>query len=129
MTDAFLGAADEDPRLAALPVLDRRAHAETVDLVGEAGAARLRGRLAEQVREAFRDGADRERLALEAHALVSTAGLLGCARLSEACRDLEVAAKADAALPDRLAAARRIRDLTAEALRALDEGSGEGHPR
>ncbi|ACA15556.1 Hpt protein [Methylobacterium sp. 4-46] len=116
-----------DPRFAHLPIHDRHAYADTLDLVGEAGAARLLDRLIAQLDAAFQDGADRERVAREAHALISTSGLLGCPRLSETCRDLEEAAKAGIPLEERLAGIRRIRDLTAAALRTVRQG-GAGDP-
>ncbi|MFE1597706.1 Hpt domain-containing protein [Methylobacterium sp. ID0610] len=117
--DASTAPRDEDPRLAALPVHDGRKFADTVDLVGEDTAKRLLGRLIEQLEAAFRTGEDRAATAREAHALISTCGLLGCDRLSEACRDLEEAALAGLDLETRLPAARRIRDLTAAALLPL----------
>ncbi len=55
-------------------------------------------------------------LGREAHTLVSMAGMLGCDALSQACRDLEQAAKQGLDLGSPLAAARRIRDETLAAL-------------
>jgi HPt (histidine-containing phosphotransfer) domain-containing protein len=55
-------------------------------------------------------------LGREAHTLVSMAGMLGYDALSQACRDLEQAAKQGGDLHPLLDAARRMRDDTLTAL-------------
>ncbi|ACL56287.1 Hpt domain-containing protein [Methylobacterium nodulans] len=119
MADDPTALRDEDARITALPIHDERKYADTLDLVGEATAKRLLGRLIDQLQAAFQGDEDRAVIAREAHALISTSGLLGCDRLSELCRDLEEAAKAGLDLRGRLCTARRTRDLTAAALLAL----------
>jgi HPt (histidine-containing phosphotransfer) domain-containing protein len=121
MTDDVAGPGA--PEVEALPVLDREAHQDLRDMIGAPTVERLVLRLIELMRAAFH-GEARDAVAQEAHGLISTAGMMGCPRLAEVCRRLELAAQGGdyAGL---LAQARRTRDLTAAALSGT-AGGGSG---
>lgn len=106
------------PELEALPVFDRDAHRELRDMIGAQTVERLVLRLIALMRAAFHDEAP-EAVGREAHGLISTAGMMGCPRLAEIYRRLEVAAQEGAGHAPLLAQARRTRDLTLAALTDL----------
>jgi HPt (histidine-containing phosphotransfer) domain-containing protein len=81
------------------PSLDREVYGEVLQAIGREGMIRLLDRLAQQVARCSAkvngpSAADRDNLAKDAHALISTAGQLGFHELSEACRELEQACHA-----------------------------------
>jgi signal transduction histidine kinase/CheY-like chemotaxis protein/HPt (histidine-containing phosphotransfer) domain-containing protein len=81
------------------PSLDREVYGEVLQAIGREGMIRLLDRLAQQVARCSAkmngpSAADRDSLAKDAHALISTAGQLGFHELSEACRELEQACHA-----------------------------------
>ena len=60
--------------------------------------------------------ADRERLAEDAHAMISASGMLGFTHLSELCRDLETNCRSDRDLDASVARFAIARDLARDAL-------------
>ncbi|WP_407526671.1 Hpt domain-containing protein [Methylobacterium oryzisoli] len=111
------------PEMEALPVVDRESHQDLRDMIGVPTVERLVLRLIELMRAAFH-GEARDAVAQEAHGLISTAGMMGCPRLAEVCRRLELAAQGGQDYAALLAEARRTRDLTAAAL----SGAAPGGP-
>ncbi|SFM00402.1 Hpt domain-containing protein [Methylobacterium pseudosasicola] len=104
-------------------LVDRAALDELEGVIGTEKLARLLDRFTASLVTAF-DGADRGEAdyAREAHTLVSMSGMLGCADLSQACRNFEQTAKSGGAdLAARLADLRNLRDATVTALRNLRE--------
>ncbi|WP_375466064.1 Hpt domain-containing protein [uncultured Methylobacterium sp.] len=103
-----------------LPLLSRPALDDLGDTIGTEKLDRLIDRFTASLRTAFAEG-DRlpEDYGREAHTLISMSGMLGCERLSEGCRALEVEAKAGADLAGSLAAIRTLRDETVAALGSL----------
>jgi HPt (histidine-containing phosphotransfer) domain-containing protein len=103
--------------------LDRSVYGELLETIGREGMIRLLDRLAQQVELCTAAGTGpsqdaREKLARDAHALVSTAGQLGFQELSDACRELERASESGAELTEVLAkveaAGRRVLSEIAE---------------
>ncbi|MCJ2120743.1 Hpt domain-containing protein [Methylobacterium sp. J-001] len=104
-------------------LVDRATLDELEGVIGTDKLTRLVDRFTASLATAF-DGADRAEAdyAREAHTLVSMSGMLGCADLSQACRDFEQAVKGGGTdLAARLAALRSLRDATVAALRDLRE--------
>ncbi|MCJ2107789.1 Hpt domain-containing protein [Methylobacterium sp. E-041] len=101
------------------PVLD--------DLGGVIGAEKLRRlivRFTDSLRTAFPAGSRPPgEIAREAHTLISMSGMLGCERLSTACRALEAEAKDGADLAPALAEIRALRDETVRALEDVAQTS------
>ncbi|MEE7493391.1 PAS domain S-box protein [Methylobacterium oryzae] len=103
-------------------VLDAAVLEELSASIGAYRIERMLDLLASELNERFRsDLGDRERVARDAHAIVSAAGSLGFLGLSSLCREIETAARSDADLTpltrrlaeQRAAALRLIRDLSA----------------
>ena len=105
-----------------LPLLSRPTLDDLGGVIGSEKLQRLIGRFAASLRTAFPTG-HRESLevAREAHTLISMSGMLGCERLSEACRVLEAEARASEALAGSLSKIRILRD---ETVRALEDAAG-----
>jgi CheY-like chemotaxis protein len=83
-----------------------------VSLLGGEKTAALLERLAQQLQqfgEGGTAGAGRERIGREAHAMISSAGLLGFTRLSELCRRIEVESASGADLAPALAQMAELR--------------------
>ena len=76
------------------PVLDAAMYEEMLAMTGREMMLGLLVRLADDLRSRFGEAIGRERLAADAHAMVSGAGLLGFAHLAQVCRDLETACAA-----------------------------------
>ena len=75
-----------------VPVLDRKIHADLITIIGGDQMRRLLEHLLEMLqpgRYALIADDDREKLAREAHTLISASGMLGFIELSEASRGLE----------------------------------------
>ena len=112
-----------------LPLLSRPDLDDLGDTIGREKLDRLVVRFTLSLRTAF-DGANRpsEDYGREAHTLISMSGMLGCERLSAACRALEAEAKAGTDLAQPLAGIRALRDETVAALEdlttSLRTGSG-----
>jgi PAS domain S-box-containing protein len=90
-------AATDAVRVASEPVLDRETLAELTEMLSPSTVHSLLLRLAEQIEGGALIGPgpwEPNVLKREAHALVSSAGLLGFARLSSLCKDLERAIEA-----------------------------------
>lgn len=88
------------------PVLDVNVYESLQDLIGEKKVADLIARLANELQSRFATVADdreRERLAQDAHAMVSMAGMLGFSDLAEVCRELEEASATSHELSRQLA--------------------------
>ena len=84
-------------------------------IAGPEMCARIAGNLADELARRFVDlsGPDRDRgrLAEDAHAMISAAGMLGFTHLSDLCRDLEATCRSDrdlTALVERFAIARNL---------------------
>ena len=98
------------PFAQAEPVLDRAVFEEMLEVTGREIMLGLLVRLAADLRSRFDEAIGRERLAADAHAMVSVAGLLGFTHFAQVCRDLEQACAAQQDLESvltRLAEARR----------------------
>lgn len=99
------------------PLLSRPAFDDLGAVIGSEKLLGLVDRFVAALRTAFagegRSHADHER---EAHTLISMSGMLGCERLSLACRALELVAKQGDDLSQPLAEIRHLRDRTVEAL-------------
>ena len=108
-------------------LVDRAALDELAGVIGTEKLARLLDRFTTSLATAF-DGSDRAEAdyAREAHTLVSMSGMLGCADLSQACRDFEQSAKLGGDVTARLADLRSLRDQTVAALRDLREDTAAG---
>lgn len=113
-----------------LPLLSRPALDDLGGVIGPEKLARLLERFTATLRGAFAAGGDPAPAdcAREAHTLISMSGMLGCERLSGACRALEAQAKAGADLAPSLADIRALRDETVAALEDLAASSGTGVP-
>lgn len=108
------------PPLLSRPVLD-----DLGGVIGPEKLKRLLDRFTIALRTAFPDGGTPIDYSREAHTLISMSGMLGCERLSEACRALEAEGKeaeTQADLVPALAAIRALRDETVRALEALGAG-------
>jgi CheY-like chemotaxis protein/HPt (histidine-containing phosphotransfer) domain-containing protein len=84
------------PAAPAVEVLDREVLETMRDLLGEAKLGEMLDRLMGDLNQRFGDGAlpgDPARLAGNAHATISTAGMLGFTRLSRLCREVENACR------------------------------------
>jgi PAS domain S-box-containing protein len=105
--------------------IDRTTYDELVALIGEARVHALLGRLERLLLEGFgSDGAtDAARLATDAHALVSVAGMLGFTELSAASRDLEQACLTQNAVEDLLAQSRHLCRAALAEIIVLKRGS------
>lgn len=103
-----------------LPLLSRPALDDLGETIGREKLDRLVERFALSLRTAFAGG-DRppEDYGREAHTLISMSGMLGCERLSAACRALEAEAKAGGDLAQPLVGIRVLRDETVAALEDL----------
>lgn len=103
-----------------LPLVNRPTLDELGEVIGVEKLARLVDRFVASLGMAFegvgRTDGDHAR---EAHTLISMSGMLGCEQLSQACRGIEMSAKAGADLVAPLADARALRDRTVAALRLL----------
>ncbi len=117
--ERWLGGAAPVPTAASdepAPTLDRARHAENLALLTPETLTRLLRHFRAELADAF-TAPDRPALRREAHTLASAAGLLGFAALSQACLALESAD--EAALPARLAEARRLAAVAADEAAAL----------
>ncbi|WP_375455864.1 Hpt domain-containing protein [uncultured Methylobacterium sp.] len=112
-----------------LPLLSRPALDDLGGVIGPEKLQRLLERFTASLRGAFAGG-DRAPVdhAREAHTLISMSGMLGCERLSGACRALEAQAKAGTDLAASLADIRVLRDETVAALEGLTASSRAGVP-
>ncbi len=98
------------PSVSTEPVLDLAMYEEMLEVTGHEMMLGLLMRLAADLRSRFGEAVGRKRLAADAHAMVSGAGLLGFTGLAQVCRDLEQACAAQQDLESvlaRLAEARR----------------------
>jgi HPt (histidine-containing phosphotransfer) domain-containing protein len=77
---------------------------ELARLIGARRANELVARFRSDLCDRFADVMDRERVRRDAHAVTSTAQVLGFARLSQAARSLEKACEADEAIDAQLKA-------------------------
>lgn len=113
-----------------LPLLSRPALDDLGEVIGPEKLQRLLERFTATLRGAFAAAGDRAPVeyAREAHTLISMSGMLGCERLSGACRALEAQAKTGADLAPSLADIRALRDETVAALKGLAASSGAGAP-
>lgn len=103
-----------------LSLVDRSTLDELGGVIGAEKLARLVDRFAASLATAFEGGARTDAdYAREAHTLISMSGMLGCDPLSQACRGIEQAVKAETDLSEPLVAVRTLRDGTIAALRAL----------
>ncbi|GJE59571.1 Hpt domain-containing protein [Methylobacterium trifolii] len=103
-----------------IPLLDRATFDDLGAVIGTEKILRLADRFAASLSTAFpQDGCSGDDYAREAHTLISMSGMLGCERLSQACRMLETAAKVGADLAGPLAEIRDLRDRTIEAIAAF----------
>ena len=115
---------ESEPDLdASLQALDRAVYDSLFDLVGRERVMALLGQLAAQLTERFVgepvSTEDRARLARDAHAMISAAGVLGFLVLSGACKSLAAACAAggDIVMPlDRVRASRAMTLKTISAL-------------
>ena len=100
-----------------LPLLSRTVLDDLGGVIGSEKLQRLLVRFTDSLRTAFPlENGGPGAVAREAHTLISMSGMLGCERLSAACRDLETAAKAGGDLPSALTTIRALRDETVCAL-------------
>ncbi len=100
-----------------LPLLSRPVLDDLGSVIGADKLQRLLVRFSDSLRTAFPTGSRApEDVAREAHTLISMSGMLGCERLSGACRALEMAAKGGSELARALAEIRTLRDETVRAL-------------
>ena len=88
------------------------------DLVSQLAAL-----IAERLSDTALNSADPVRLATQAHAIVSTAGLLGFSDLSKACADLEAACRQGAPIDNCLAVVRTTRQHAIESLDILRQAA------
>ncbi len=102
------------------PVLDEAVLSDLETIGGDAMVERLLDRFETDCRERFAD-LDRSRIARDAHALVSSAGMLGMRRLSQACAGLEAACGGER---DVLSLVGEVRILADEALAAAHARRG-----
>jgi CheY-like chemotaxis protein len=110
-----------------LQALDRDVYDSLLDLVGRERAMTLLDRLAAQLAERFAgepasDG-DRARLAGDAHAMISAAGVLGFPALSGACQSLEAAFAAGEDIGTHLDRVRASRAVALKAIAALKQAA------
>ncbi|GJD95196.1 PAS domain S-box protein [Methylobacterium iners] len=103
--------------------IDRTVYDELAELMGQRRMGDLLDGLAKQIEaglgEAHLAKIDRDRLAGEAHRLVSSAGLLGFGELSDLCRELEEACKQGSDLERTLASVRLARHRALIEIEAL----------
>ena len=100
-----------------LPLLSRPVLNDLGGVIGAEKLQRLLVRFTDSLRTAFpKDGNEPSAVAREAHTLISMSGMLGCERLSSACRGLETQAKGGGDLAPALAEIRALRDETVRAL-------------
>ena len=100
-----------------LPLLSRPVLDDLGGVIGAEKLQRLLVRFTDSLRTAFpKDGREPGAVAREAHTLISMSGMLGCERLSGACRTLEAKAKGGDDLMQALAEIRALRDETVRAL-------------
>lgn len=106
------------------PLLSRPALDDLGGVIGPDKLQRLLDRFTASLRTAFPAG---ERPAIEvereAHTLISMSGMLGCERLSAACRALEAEAKTGVDLDAPLVGIRSLRDETVAVLEGLGAAS------
>jgi HPt (histidine-containing phosphotransfer) domain-containing protein len=100
-----------------MPTLDQQTYGGLVAVMGRERVLRLleqlMAKLEEWVSDAHATPEERQQLAREAHAMVSSAGMLGFAALSTSCADLERACEEGAAVAEVLS---RVQAARAEAL-------------
>ncbi|WP_238247109.1 hybrid sensor histidine kinase/response regulator, partial [Methylobacterium iners] len=101
---------DVEPALPAVPLsdslLDVDIYKSLQDLIGEKKVAELIASLASELHSRFAivaDDQERKRLAQDAHAMISMAGMLGFSDLAEVCRELEQASATSQELSGQLA--------------------------
>jgi HPt (histidine-containing phosphotransfer) domain-containing protein len=103
-------------------VLDRSVHAELAALIGAEALAGLTGQLVDDLAGRFIGAGDgpevRARHAADAHAVVSTAGLLGFTALARLCTAFEDAYRAGEPLEARL---QEVRRATAAVLAEVED--------
>ncbi|MCJ2062687.1 PAS domain S-box protein [Methylobacterium sp. J-088] len=137
--DDLLGVIDRltvsnDTSPSATSVIDTTVVDEMVATVGRARVDRMLAMLAEELTERFEltSAPDRQRLAHDAHAMISAAGALGFAGLAQACREVETACAAGGDYEPMLATLRAISASAVAEIRAsgsrpatcLDAASG-----
>jgi CheY-like chemotaxis protein/HPt (histidine-containing phosphotransfer) domain-containing protein len=108
--DASIRLSDATSEMVRLPTLDRRKLDELQRMIGAANVSSLLGMFEADAREHFAPGIELERsphdLAARSHRFAGSAGMLGFAELTEACRRLHDAAHAGEPLAGRLDACR-----------------------
>lgn len=118
----------ETPKPAPAPGhLDHEAYGKLVALMGKEKVLNLLDKLGTQVVETFETtllgSADRDRLARDAHAMVSTAGMLGFLELSELCSAVERACRGGLDLDGFMTRVRDTRRTTLETINALRQAA------
>ena len=104
------------------PVLDVDVYESLQNLIGEKKVADLIARLASELQSRFAtlvDDRERERLAQDAHAMVSMAGMLGFSDLAEVCRELEEASATSHELSRQLARLQSARKVALDRIAQL----------
>jgi HPt (histidine-containing phosphotransfer) domain-containing protein len=119
--DLHEGEARPDAR----PPLDRAIYDGLLDLVGPDKVKSLLDQLAAQLTARFQGepdtDEDRDRLARDAHAMISAAGAVGFSALSGACQALDDACTANRDVPEALHAVREARRLALRLIPALKQ--------
>jgi CheY-like chemotaxis protein len=112
---------------ASLQALDRAVYDSLFDLVGRERVMVLLGQLATQLTERFVgepvSAEDRARLARDAHAMISAAGVLGFLVLSGACKSLAAACAAGGDIGVPLDRVRASRAMTLKTISALKQAA------
>lgn len=110
-----------------LQALDRAVYDSLLDLVGRERVMALLGQLATQLAERFVgepvSAEDRVRLARDAHAMISAAGVLGFLILSDACKSLAAACAAGEDIVVHLDRVRASRATTLKTISALKQAA------
>lgn len=109
--------------------LDRAVFDELVELIGRDQVGRLLDQLAARLQRSFDAPAeDRARLGRDAHAMVSSAGMIGFKAISDACRHLEAACSGDGPAPVEgiLVRVQALKAATLKEVAALRRGAGPG---
>ena len=105
-----------------LPDIDDTVRLDLIELLGDAGVSSLLEKLSAQLTGRLEDErldtSDRKRLASDAHAMVSAAGMLGFSRFSALCAQLENACHDDLPLDQIRADVKSARDRVATAIAA-----------
>ncbi len=102
---------------------DRVVFRNLSSLIGEIRAKEIAGRFRSDLGRRFLDVEDREILRRDAHAVTSSAGMLGFANLCNAARQLEATCEGGAPIPDCIAKVERAKEEAVQAIERFDLAS------